>query len=232
MSLLNSMRGWFGELQVNIIHALYLDKNIYHALKNVTLPTSNSTTQIDHIIVSVHGIFVVETKNMKGWIFGGEHQPKWTQQIFKVKNTFQNPLRQNYKHLKTLAHLLNLPEEKFFSVIMFIGECTFKTEMPENVLLNGYTAYIKSKTEKILTKDEVSYIIDQISNNRLAKSFKTRREHIQHVKAIKSNLSTSCPKCGKELVERVVKNGMHKGEKFYGCSGFPNCYYTKPYAVS
>ncbi|MDX1757907.1 MAG: nuclease-related domain-containing protein [Marinobacter sp.] len=63
-------KGKLGEFLVNASARLFLDKNRYHLIKNVTLPTEDGTTQIDHIIVSRYGVFVVETKNMKGWIFG------------------------------------------------------------------------------------------------------------------------------------------------------------------
>ncbi len=68
-------KGVFGEFLVNLMAKLRLDKNTYHVIKNVTLPTDDGSTQIDHIIVSVYGIFVVETKNMKGWIFTKVSKP-------------------------------------------------------------------------------------------------------------------------------------------------------------
>jgi len=51
---------------VNLAAKFFLDKNIYTLFKNVTLPTEDGTTQIDHVIVSRYGVFVIETKNMKG----------------------------------------------------------------------------------------------------------------------------------------------------------------------
>lgn len=95
-------KGLLGEAFVNAILYFGLDKEEYRLIKDVTLYTEDGTTQIDHIIVSVYGVFVVETKNMKGWIFGGEHQSSWTQSIYKHKMKFQNPLHQNYKHTKTI----------------------------------------------------------------------------------------------------------------------------------
>jgi len=67
-------KGILGEALVKVTAWLRLPSKTYHALHNVTLPTPDGTTQIDHIFVSCFGIFVVETKNMKGWIFGGEKQ--------------------------------------------------------------------------------------------------------------------------------------------------------------
>ncbi len=89
-------KGIAGEFLVNLAINSRLYKKKYHLLKNVTLPTEDGTTQIDHIIVLQYGIFVIETKNMKGWIFGEEHQRTWTQKIYKHTSKFQNPLHQNY----------------------------------------------------------------------------------------------------------------------------------------
>ncbi len=130
-------KGYIGEVIVNFAIKVRLDKDEYHLIKNVTLPTEDGTTQIDHILVSSKGVFVVETKNMKGWIFGSEKQRQWTQKIYKHTSKFQNPLHQNYKHTKTLASCLDIPESKIFSVIVFVGDSEFKTEMPTNVTYAG-----------------------------------------------------------------------------------------------
>lgn len=87
-------KGLLGEFLVYFLRNTFLDKQPYRLIKNVTLPTKDGTTQIDHIIVSRFGVFVIETKNMKGWIFGNAKQKQWTQKIFKYSGKFQNPLRQ------------------------------------------------------------------------------------------------------------------------------------------
>ena len=76
-------KGVLGEGLVNFFAWLRLPKDTYHRVHNVTLPTPDGTTQIDHVLVSRFGIFVVETKNMRGWIFGAEDQAQWTQKLFK-----------------------------------------------------------------------------------------------------------------------------------------------------
>lgn len=234
-------KGILGEWQVNLLIKFFLDKNEYHLIKNVTLPTladeanevqaqSTGTTQIDHIIVSKYGIFVVETKNMKGWIFGSANQKQWTQQIYKHKSKFQNPLNQNYKHLKTLESALNIElvssSNVLFSVIIFIGDSTFKTKMPENVrFARGGIEFIKSKTEIIFNAEEVTSIIEQIESGRLVRSFKTDRKHLNHVKEIiqEKTKSKSCAKCGSKMVLRKASKGKNAGNEFWGCSTFPKC---------
>lgn len=219
-------KGKFGEFIVNSAIKTRLDKDVYHLIKNVTLPTENGTTQIDHVIVSIYGVFVIETKNMKGWIFGSKDQKTWTQKIFKVTNKFQNPLLQNYKHTKTLESLLGLSDSKIFPVIAFVGNSTFKNEMPENVTTgSGYVKYIKSKTDAIITPEEVTEILSKIESGRLTPSFKTDRAHVTHVRAIIAEKSsqTLCPKCGSAMRIRESKRGDNAGKQFWGCSNYPRC---------
>jgi len=213
-------KGVLGEWQVNLLIKFFLDKNEYHLIKNVTLPTDDGTTQIDHIIVSRYGIFVVETKNMKGWIFGSANQKQWTQQIFKHKSKFQNPLHQNYKHVKTLEACLNAKNDSIFSVIIFIGDSTFKTKMPDNVrFARGGINYIKNKTDIVFNDEAVKNIIEQIESGRLERSFKTDRQHVKHAKEIVKEKSDtkSCTKCGSNMVLRKSTKGKNTGNEFWGC---------------
>ncbi|MEQ1635793.1 MAG: NERD domain-containing protein [Methylococcales bacterium] len=220
------LKGIMGEFIVNLSAKLFLDKQKYHLIKNVTLPTDDGSTQIDHVIVSKYGVFVIETKNMTGWIFGDPNQKTWTQKIYRHTSKFQNPLHQNYKHVKTLESLLGLNDHQLFSVVVFVGGSTFKTEMPENVAYGGgYIRFIKSKTQAVLTESEVKEITGKIESGRLTASFKTNREHVRHVKNIVANKENSktCPKCGSSMVLRETKQGQNIGKQFWGCSNFPKC---------
>ena len=221
-------KGMIGEFIVNLSAKLMLDKEKYHLIKNVTLPTEDGSTQIDHVIISVYGIFVVETKNMKGWIFGSPNQKTWTQKIYKHSSKFQNPLHQNYKHVKTLQSLLGISDDQIFSLVVFVGDSTFKTEMPENVTYGGgYVRFIKSKTQPVLSESDVNEITSKIETGRLTPSFKTNRDHVKHVKNIvkeKENINSRlCPKCGSSMVLREAKKGGNINKKFWGCSNFPKC---------
>jgi len=163
---------------------------------------------------------------MKGWIFGSENKKQWTQQIFKYISKFQNPLHQNYKHVKTLEACLNIKNDSIFSVIIFIGDSTFKTNMPENVTFaRGGIEYIKSKTNIVFKDGEVVSLIAKIESGRLEQSFKTNRQHVKHVKEIvkeKSDIKL-CTKCGSEMVLRKAAKGKNSGNEFRGCSAFPKC---------
>lgn len=225
MSLNSLFKGWAGEVQTTLAKKLLLDSKIYKDLNNVTVPTPNGTTQIDHIIVSRFAVFVVETKNMDGWIFGDEKSAQWTQSIFGKKYRFQNPLHQNYRHTKALSDFLGIDHDKFFSVVMFWGDCEFKTQLPSNVMNKGYIAYIKRHTNVLFSDQEVQEITTAIKEGRLPKSWATHRQHVVSLKDRFSS-TTTCPKCGSALVLRTVKSGARMGSQFYGCTKFPACRYT------
>ena len=244
VTTLNSpwFKGVLGEFQVNLLIKIRLPKDHYHLIKDVTLPTDGGTTQIDHVIVSRFGVFVLETKNMKGWIFGSSNQSQWTQQIYKHRNKFQNPIRQNYKHTKTLETALGLNPNYVFSVIVFIGDSKFKTAMPDYVTYaGGCVGYIKSKQDHVFTDNEVNAIIDGIESGKLKRGYKTNREHVAHVKkviakkkivkpiepeikeVVEDTTGQQCARCGAAMVIRSAKRGKSAGNKFWGCTTFPKC---------
>lgn len=178
-------KGWVGEAIVNLSAHFLLDRKTYHLIRNVTLPSEDGTTQIDHLIVSPYGVFVVETKNMKGWIFGGARQRYWTQKIYRHSSKFQNPLHQNYKHLKTVQSRLGLTDDQLCSLVVFVGDSTFKTPMPDNVTQGlGFIRFIKSHTSVVLTTVQVQTLVEEIALGRLKPTWRTHREHAKHVQGI------------------------------------------------
>lgn len=225
---MNFIKGWAGEAMGVVAHWAFLDKNVYLQLNNITLETTNGTTQIDHVIVSRHGIFVVEAKNIDGWIFGDAKSPQWTIVKHGGKFRMQNPLHQNYRHIKAVVAFLGVDEAKVHSLVMFWGECDFKTQMPKNVLSTGYSAYIKSFNECLFSDEEVSTIVEALKSGSLPKSWATRKEHLASLKARHSS-TTTCPKCGSTLVLRTVRSGAKAGNRFYGCSAYPKCRHTAPH---
>ncbi|RRQ23477.1 nuclease [Guyparkeria sp. SCN-R1] len=218
-------KGIVGEFWVKVVALFRLPSGTYHALHNVTVRTPDGTTQIDHVFVSLFGLFVVETKHMRGWIFGDERQPKWTQKIYRKTVSFQNPLRQNYKHVKALEALLDLPADTIHSVVVFTGDCRFKTPMPANVTrIGGYVRYIRSFETPVLNAAQVRETIAAIESGRLVPTRATHRQRVAHLKARSDpNAMRHCPQCGSEMVLRTAKRGANVGKRFWGCSTFPIC---------
>ena len=105
-SIKAKFRGWVGESGTNLLSDIFLPKDKYYKYNDILLPKEQGTTQIDHIVVSQYGIFVIETKNLSGWIYGDQYNKYWTQKFFKKTYRFYNPIHQNYGHIKTLEALL------------------------------------------------------------------------------------------------------------------------------
>jgi restriction system protein len=220
-----SVIGAAGERRVNSTLRRKLAEQDYIVLEDLTLPTSNGTTQVDHIVISRYGIFVIETKNMSGWIFGGETQARWTQVMRRHKSQFQNPLRQNFLHIKVVQDLLCIRIDQLENLVAFVGSAEPKTEMPPNVfwsrgeLLN----HIASKKTVQFTDSEVRDFAQRLRNSALGENKETRRAHVQHVRekaARKKTIAIKCARCGSKMIERTNRKS---GETFYGCSLYPKC---------
>jgi restriction system protein len=220
------IKGFFGELRSQLCETLFLDSKEYHCYDNVIVPAPGGTTQIDHVIVSKYGIFVVETKNHTGWIFGNQDDKEWLQTYFGKQFRFQNPLHQNYRHTKSLSEYLGLDPKIVFSVIVFWGNFEFKTPMPENVLNNSYTGYIKSKKQILLTDKQVFDTCNILYKLKQSTPSNARKIHKKDLDARFSS-TTHCPKCNGLLKEKTASRGPNAGRKFLGCENYPRCYYIK-----
>jgi hypothetical protein len=156
----------------------------YHLLNHLTLPVSGGTTQIDHVLVSRFGVFVIETKDYQGWIFGSQDSAQWTQVLYRAKFRFQNPIRQNYRHVLAVRALLDfLPADAVRPVVVFTGESEFKTTMPDGVFtLKGFLAYIESQSVEVMSINRVQFCVGRLETARLAVTRETDIEHVQRLR--------------------------------------------------
>ena len=221
-----NIKGAIGE-GVSRLFFMGLDKNDYKVLNNITLQNSRGkTTQIDHIIVSIYGVFVIETKNYQGWIFGNESDRQWTQVIYNKRQQFYNPVKQNQGHINALRNMLpgynNLP---FFSIINFSPKATFKEVHIQSshvyvVHMHQVNKIIKMKKTPVLLHSDIETILERIQeqNNKTSSS-----EHILSIrkkgKEVKESIALRiCPNCSNKL---VIRSGPYG--KFQGCSNYPKC---------
>lgn len=226
-------KGMLGEAILKLSAYLLLDAKVYRRFHNVTLMTDDGSTQIDHVFVSRFGVFVVETKNLKGWIFGQADQPMWTQKLYRNSYRFQNPLRQNYKHIRAIEAALSLLPEQVFSVVVFVGGSSFKTPMPPNVTYGaGCARYILSYQQVLFTDAQVNELCAAIEAGRLTPSFKTSRAHVQNLKDRHAarTAAPTCPRCGGAMQRRVTKSGSNADKEFLGCVSYPRCRGTRQLA--
>lgn len=218
-------KGKRGEKQVAALLAL-LPKKSYKVINDLLIQSGGHSTQIDHVVVSVYGIFVIETKYYQGWIYGGENSEFWTQNIYGNKYQLRNPLWQNQGHVKTIARLIgdsgNVP---IYNIVAFSRQATIKVDRSLPVMYWwNVVPYIKRHKEAHLSEVQV----DEIYNILLSANVTDKAARKQHVTSVKHNQARrntavangKCPRCGGNL---VLRNGRYG--RFYGCSNYPNCKY-------
>ena len=158
-----------------------LPKEKYLILNDIMIQNGNHTSQIDHIIVSEYGIFVIETKQYNGYIVGNEYDKKWKQ---NNKYYINNPIHQNYGHVKALENILHLNEDKFIPIICIPSTAKIKIKSNNHIL----RLYELNKTILSYKKTILENYIDiyKIIYNLNIKDKEKRKEHVKYVKEIKN----------------------------------------------
>jgi hypothetical protein len=156
----------------------------YHLMNHVTLQLQDGTTQVDHILVSRFGVFVIETKNYNGWIFANSKHANWTQVLFKRKSQFQNPIFQNLRHVRAVQEMLNfLPADCVKSVVVFTGEAEFKTEVPHGVVyLSELADHIRGQDIEVMSQNRMQFCVGRLETARFAITNETDVEHIENLR--------------------------------------------------
>lgn len=140
-------------------------------LRNVYLPKDNGeTSELDVIFITQKGIFIFESKNYSGWIFGDEKGKYWTAMLpNKQKNQFYNPIMQNRTHLKWMRSFVG-DEIPLFSIIAFSERCELKkvTVYSEDVkVINRDLTYatvrsIWDKNPDKVSEDKINELYEQL----------------------------------------------------------------------
>lgn len=238
------LKGFVGEWRVRRLLATL--SNQYAVYHNVYVRRADGKlTQVDHVIVSPYQVFVLETKNYAGTIYGEESDTYWTQALGQKERLFYNPILQNTGHVKALLHEVRLMSE-VQSVVVFSDRTRLRVNPymeTAKVLRNrDLLAYIGRFKRKRLSAAEMrdwNMMLQSLQKVKRCGRFKMRQEHLQGVRKILKRNETKdvqhvkkressqrnegyyCPDCGEKLLLRKGKFG-----EFYGCSAFPICRYT------
>lgn len=226
---LPTIKGKVGETSVAAALS-FLPRNKYVILNNQMYKLGDRSTQIDHIVISVYGIFIIETKNYKGWIYGHTNNDYWTQNIWGNKYSLYNPILQNQSHIKFLVSKFNAVREKsnaIFPITVFIRATRLQIYGPQACVLRLHqlNRYITSFRQEIMSLNECENIARILETENIT----DRKERSNHNRRIKTTIrkyeqslnNRTCPKCGGRLILRNGKYG-----DFYGCANYPNCRYT------
>lgn len=178
-----------GEAGENLIELTLLEIHTYKKIiRNAYIPYKDRTSEIDLIFITEYGIYVIESKNYSGWIFGSENNKNWTCTLNKhTKNQFYNPILQNRTHINALSKYLNIEKWKFHSVIVFGNNSTLKkvpqdtetyTITTEEYLVDFIYYEIENK-QKIFTEAEIERIYN-ILIKRTQVTQDIKQQHIEN----------------------------------------------------
>lgn len=222
------IKGIIGEKKLSSL-LMFLNKDVYHIFNDLYVGTGRRTSQIDHIVVSQFGIFVIETKSYKGYIYGSFKSEKWTQNIWGNKYSMPNPIRQNKAHIYALKSILpTYAQSGCVSIIAFSSSASLFVTPDEHtdvIYIREILSTIKSYKNIIFSSEQVKEICNAIN---WAKITDKEVQH-NHKYTVRQNINNRniqiesgiCPNCGAELVRRHGQYGS-----FIGCSRYPQCKFT------
>lgn len=180
--------------------------------------------QIDHIYINRRGIWVIETKNYSGTIYGLEKQREWLQVLANggEVNKFYNPLKQNYTHIYSLAEIVGR-NGIFHNIVCFAGNADLSHVAAKNVCGLDGVGYIKvCSTSVCLTTRQMEMYYNKLLEWQAAHPVSSE-EHVASIMKKRDEIRQGiCPRCGGRL---VVRNGKYG--QFFGCSNYPKCTFKK-----
>ena len=157
----------------------------YIVLNDLFINYKDRFAQIDHVILCSKGIFVIETKNYSGKIYGDSYSKYWIQIFNGRKNKFYSPIWQNKTHVNAIKFLLkDYKYVPIYSVILFCGKCNIKKVKSDGSVIhtNKLKKYIKGfKSEVFIENEQIMNILTLLNNNNI-NSKRMRKKHIKMIK--------------------------------------------------
>lgn len=201
----------------------------YLIINDLLLVNNGYSTQIDHVVISQYGVFVIETKTMSGTISGSLDSEYWGQFLGGNLYKFRNPVLQNAGHINAIRRVIDdrscsIP---ICSIIAFSTDADLNIDNKFIVHFREVAPLITSYREVRLPMGVVKGIYKKLSEENDTDP-QVREKHIEQAQQkkayshelIKRNI---CPRCGGSLVIRTGKKGQ-----FYGCTNYPHCRFTLP----
>lgn len=178
----NRFKGRWGEWRVRLFQLRKLDPKLYHSHHGVYLPrtTSEGITEVDHIVVSPYGVFVIETKNRSGWIRGGPSDESWTVTYGRhAPRTMYNPLRQNEGHAQAVTAFLGIERRAIHPLVVLVGDSQTMSSMgPDVIIGEGLIERITAHSTRILDAETVRECNEKLRrHNRNPQRRRARRQH-------------------------------------------------------
>jgi len=183
----SKIRGLIGEKKTSLSLA-FLNSREYKIINNLLLYVDERTVQIDHVVVSRYGVFVIETKNYSGLIVGSAKDSHWTQLLGRRKYKLYNPVRQNSEHVKALSSFLprfDFENVRLLPIVVFTGDAKLriKSDIPV-ITLDQLSPTIRNYQNEVMSESTRDKIF-QVLKSANIKGYKAFREHVKRVKRLK-----------------------------------------------
>lgn len=206
----------------------------YRVYNDLLIRDGNYTTQVDHIIISRYGVFVLETKNIHGKVYGSGNSEYWKQYLpdsgYKrygstQEHQLRNPIWQNAGHIKSLRRLVFGNDVPVYGIVVFPIETDLYVNCEQPVLhMWDVVPFIKQYCNEVLSTEQMGYYRRRLFEV-ISTSESDRKTHLENVYRNQERrdaavASGRCPLCGGSL---VLRNGRYGS--FYGCSNYPKCTY-------
>lgn len=227
-------KGELGEYKIDI-QLSQLPKE-YMSLSDLLIKNPKSSTgysQIDHVIITPYGLFVIETKNYQGTIYGGKERKTW---LINGKFKMMNPLVQNYGHIQALKNFIDVKFHQYFiSMVSFTKRSTFKIDeelrkINSNELvvydveltefINRKVAILKLQYKNpVLMKDDIEVIHTSLLNSNISDA-SIRKQHVDNIRSKKDSddkkgIENKCVVCQKPVSDKV-KSYCLSNKKYMG----------------
>ena len=164
-------RGDIAQSRVRRLLASGLESNRYTVFNDLVLADAGGTRQIDHVVISKFGIFVIESCYVRGWISGAEFQERWKRKSLWRRSQFDNPLHSSRLQAETLQRLLDYPASVFHPMVVLVGHKGARTRLPENVVgAEKLLASLRKKTVQLLDAEHAERAVRTIDQARLSAS--------------------------------------------------------------
>jgi hypothetical protein len=178
-----------------------LNTEYYQIFHEVFIPrlSGKGTTRLHHIVLSTHGIFVIQVQSESGLISGDVKHTHWARTNDQDAQVLTNPISRNAYHVKALAEFLDLPEILFFSVIHYDNPATFQTPQPPHVLTSGLGRHIISHQAKLISPDLLANVTDRLLTHQASYTFTDASQAYAQARA---------PACGKPKTPPMLETWL------------------------
>ncbi|MDQ0228335.1 nuclease-related domain-containing protein [Metabacillus niabensis] len=228
--------GDIGEYKINIqLDQLPKDSKY---LSDILIPNPKSKSgysQIDHIVFIPYAVFIIETKNYQGTIYGGKDRKTWS---VDGKYQMMNPFHQNYGHISALKKIAEIDSSNIVSMISFTKRCTFKVDLELRKIQSNelivydieLSEFISRKlnvlklqnSSPVYSEDDIEGLYQRILKTNITDN-EIRERHVQALKSSTSSIISSgnsptakCKVCGTPLTVKVKEYCLTNKERFNG----------------